>query len=90
MDFQHIVFKLKEYWAAQNCVIQEPYDGEVGAGTMAPETFLRVLGSDPYRVAYVQPSRRPADALAWPSPLRQSPRCDHRPVRRASLNGLLP
>ena len=58
MDFQHIVFKLKEYWAAQNCVIQEPYDGEVGAGTMAPETFLRVLGPDPYRVAYVQPKTK--------------------------------
>src|SRR5579859_7381574 len=70
MDFQHIVLKLKEYWAAQNCVIQEPYDGEVGAGTMAPETFLRVLGPDPYRVAYVQPSRRPADGRYGENPNR--------------------
>src|SRR4030081_1259003 len=70
MDFQHIIFKLKEYWAAQNCVIQEPYDGEVGAGTMAPETFLRVLGPDPYRVAYVQPSRRPADGRYGENPNR--------------------
>ena len=70
MDFQHIIFKLKEYWAAQDCVIQEPYDGEVGAGTMAPETFLRVLGPDPYRVAYVQPSRRPADGRYGENPNR--------------------
>src|SRR6266702_3090818 len=69
-SFQQIIFKLKSYWAAQNCVIQEPYDGEVGAGTMAPETFLRVLGPDPYRVAYVQPSRRPADGRYGDNPNR--------------------
>ena len=69
-SFQEIIFKLKRYWAAQNCVIQEPYDGEVGAGTMAPETFLRVLGPDPYRVAYVQPSRRPADGRYGENPNR--------------------
>ncbi len=69
-SFQQIIFKLKSYWAAQNCVIQEPYDGEVGAGTMAPETFLRVLGPDPYRVAYVQHSRRPADGRYGENPNR--------------------
>src|SRR5260221_6361552 len=69
-SFQQIIFKLKGYWAAQNCVIQEPYDGEVGAGTMAPETFLRVLGPDPYRVAYVQPSGRPADGRYGENPNR--------------------
>jgi glycyl-tRNA synthetase alpha chain len=69
-SFQQIIFKLKTYWANQNCVIQEPYDGEVGAGTMAPETFLRVLGPDPYRVAYVQPSRRPADGRYGENPNR--------------------
>src|SRR5436190_8457733 len=69
-SFQQIIFKLKSYWAAQNCVIQEPYDGEVGAGTMCPETFLRVLGPDPYRVAYVQPSRRPADGRYGDNPNR--------------------
>src|SRR6266702_5718506 len=68
--FQEIIFKLKRYWAGQNCVIQEPYDGEVGAGTMAPETFLRVLGPEPYRVAYVQPSRRPADGRYGENPNR--------------------
>src|SRR6266700_1491336 len=69
-SFQQIIFKLKSYWAAQNCVIQEPYDVEVGAGTMAPETFLRVLGPKPYRVAYVQPSRRPADGRYGENPNR--------------------
>src|SRR6266480_2564010 len=69
-SFQQIIFKLKSYWASQGCVIQEPYDGEVGAGTMAPETFLRVLGPEPYRVAYVQPSRRPADGRYGENPNR--------------------
>src|SRR3989442_8327789 len=63
-------FKRKRYWAEQGYVIQEPYDGEVGAGTMAPETFLRVLGPNPYRVAYVQPSRRPADGRYGENPNR--------------------
>src|SRR5947209_3627408 len=69
-SFQEIIFKLKQYWAERGCVIQEPYDVEVGAGTMVPETFLRVLGPDPYRVAYVQPSRRPADGRYGDNPNR--------------------
>jgi glycyl-tRNA synthetase alpha subunit len=51
-----MVFALKRYWAERGCIIQEPYDVEVGAGTMCPETFLRVLGPKPYRVAYVIPA----------------------------------
>lgn len=71
MDFyQQTIFKLKQYWAERGAVIQEPYDVEVGAGTMAPETFLRVLGPKPYRVAYVQPSRRPADGRYGENPNR--------------------
>jgi glycyl-tRNA synthetase alpha chain len=71
MDFyQDIVLKLKRYWADRGCIIQEPYDVEVGAGTMAPETFLRVLGPKPYKVAYVQPSRRPADGRYGENPNR--------------------
>ena len=58
--FQEMIFRLKHYWSDRGCIITEPYDMELGAGTMSPETFLRVLGPDPYRVAYVQPSRRPA------------------------------
>jgi glycyl-tRNA synthetase alpha chain len=69
-SFQDIIFKLKQYWAERGCIIQEPYDVEVGAGTMVAETFLRVLGADPYRVAYVQPSRRPADGRYGDNPNR--------------------
>ena len=69
-SFQEIIFKLKRYWAERGCIIQEPYDVEVGAGTMCPETFLRVLGPRPYRVAYVQPSRRPADGRYGENPNR--------------------
>jgi glycyl-tRNA synthetase alpha chain len=69
-SFQETLFKLKNYWARRGCVIQEPYDVEVGAGTMCPETFLRVLGPKPYRVAYVQPSRRPADGRYGENPNR--------------------
>ena len=69
-SFQDIIFRLKQYWAERGCVIQEPLDVEVGAGTMSPETFLRVLGPKPHRVAYVQPSRRPADGRYGENPNR--------------------
>jgi glycyl-tRNA synthetase alpha chain len=59
-----------EFWGREGCVLQQPYDSEVGAGTMAPETFLRVLGPTPHRVAYVQPSRRPADGRYGENPNR--------------------
>ncbi len=68
--YQDTVFKLKQYWATRGAIIQEPYDIEVGAGTMCPETFLRVLGPKPYRTAYVQPSRRPADGRYGENPNR--------------------
>ncbi|HEY6939779.1 MAG TPA: glycine--tRNA ligase subunit alpha, partial [Terriglobales bacterium] len=53
--FQELILRLQNFWAERGCVLQQPYDLEVGAGTMAPETFLRVLGPKPYKVAYVQP-----------------------------------
>ena len=62
--------RLSEFWAKQGCVLALPYDLEVGAGTMTPETFLRVLGPDPWRVAYLQPSRRPADGRYGENPNR--------------------
>ena len=62
--------RLQTFWAGRGCVLQQPYDVEVGAGTMAPETFLRVLGPQPYKVAYVQPSRRPADGRYGENPNR--------------------
>jgi glycyl-tRNA synthetase alpha chain len=69
-SFQNLILQLQEYWGKRGCVIQQPYDEEVGAGTMHPETFLRVLGPRPYRVAYVQPSRRPADGRYGENPNR--------------------
>ncbi|HVQ31038.1 MAG TPA: glycine--tRNA ligase subunit alpha, partial [Vicinamibacteria bacterium] len=61
MTLQEIVFALQRYWSDRGCLIHQPWDAEVGAGTMHPETFFRVLGPKPWRVGYVQPSRRPAD-----------------------------
>lgn len=69
-SFQDMIFELQKYWSKRGCVIQQPYDVEVGAGTMHPETFFRVLGPNPYRVAYVQPSRRPADGRYGENPNR--------------------
>ena len=68
--FQELILQLQSFWAQRGCVLQQPHDLEVGAGTMAPETFLRVLGPQPYRVAYVQPSRRPADGRYGENPNR--------------------
>lgn len=70
ISFQELVFALSRFWARQGCVIQQPYDLEVGAGTMHPETFFRVLGPEPYHVAYVQPSRRPTDGRYGENPNR--------------------
>ncbi len=70
LTFQELVLRLQSFWADKGCVLQQPYDVEVGAGTMAPETFLRVLGPKPYRVGYVQPSRRPADGRYGENPNR--------------------
>jgi glycyl-tRNA synthetase alpha chain len=70
LTFQELILRLQKFWADRGCVLQQPYDVEVGAGTMAPETFLRVLGPKPYKVAYVQPSRRPADGRYGENPNR--------------------
>jgi len=70
LTFQELILRLQTFWAERGCVLQQPYDLEVGAGTMAPETFLRVLGPQPYKVAYVQPSRRPADGRYGENPNR--------------------
>src|ERR1051325_3596300 len=70
MTFQELIFALQEFWAGHGCIIQQPYDLEVGAGTMHPETFFRVLGPQSARIAYVQPSRRPADGRYGENPNR--------------------
>jgi len=68
--FQGLILALQEYWAAQGCVLLQPYDMEVGAGTFHPATFLRAIGPEPWRAAYVQPSRRPTDGRYGENPNR--------------------
>lgn len=70
MYFQDLMLKLLDYWGKKGCIISEPYDVEVGAGTMNPNTFLRSLGPEPWKVVYVEPSRRPADARYGENPNR--------------------
>ena len=70
LSLQAMIFALENYWSDQGCIVQQPYDVEMGAGTMHPETFFRVLGPNPYRVVYVQPSRRPADGRYGENPNR--------------------
>jgi glycyl-tRNA synthetase alpha chain len=70
MYFQDIIMELNKFWAEQGCVIQQPYDMEVGAGTFHPATLLRSLGPEPWKAAYVQPSRRPTDGRYGKNPNR--------------------
>ena len=70
MTFQELIMALEAFWAGQGCVIQQPYDLEVGAGTFNPATFLRSLGPEPWNVAYVEPSRRPTDGRYGENPNR--------------------
>ncbi len=70
LAFQAIILALEQYWAGQGCIIEQPYDLEVGAGTMHPATFLRALGPEPWKVAFVQPSRRPVDGRYGENPNR--------------------
>lgn len=69
-DFQSVILKLQEFWGRQGCVILQPYDAEVGAGTFHPATTLKALGPKPWKAAYVQPSRRPADGRYGENPNR--------------------
>ncbi len=68
--FQDIILKLSDYWAKYGCVVWQPYDIETGAGTFNPATFLKALGPEPWRVAYVEPSRRPTDGRYGENPNR--------------------
>ncbi len=69
-SFQALILRLQHYWAEQGCVILQPYDVEIGAGTFHPATALRALGPEPWRAAYVQPSRRPTDGRYGENPNR--------------------
>ncbi len=70
MTFQDLILSLQNYWAQQGCIIQQPYDIEKGAGTFNPATFLRALGPEPWKAAYVEPSRRPTDGRYGENPNR--------------------
>ncbi len=70
MTFQELIFRLQQFWADWGCIIQQPYDMEVGAGTFHPATFLRAIGPEPWNAAYVQPSRRPTDGRYGDNPNR--------------------
>jgi glycyl-tRNA synthetase alpha chain len=70
MHFQNLILTLQNFWANKGCVLHQPYDVEVGAGTFHPATFLRVIGPEPWRTAYVQPSRRPTDGRYGENPNR--------------------
>lgn len=69
-SFQALILQLQQYWAEQGCVLQQPYDMEMGAGTFHPATFLRAIGPEPWSAAYVQPSRRPTDGRFGENPNR--------------------
>ena len=70
MNFQDMILTLQNYWSKQGCIMMQPYDVEKGAGTMNPNTFLRSLGPEPWKVCYVEPSRRPADGRYGENPNR--------------------
>ena len=70
LNFQQLVLGLQDFWSKQGAVVQQPYDVEVGAGTMHPDTFFRVLGPEPWRAAYCSPSRRPVDGRYGQNPFR--------------------
>ena len=70
MNFQDVIMSLEKFWAQKGCVVAQPYDIEVGAGTFHPATLLRALGPEPWSVAYVQPSRRPTDGRYGENPNR--------------------
>jgi len=70
VTIQELIFALSRFWAEKDCILEQPYDMEVGAGTFHPTTFLRVLGPEPWNVAFVQPSRRPTDGRYGQNPNR--------------------
>jgi glycyl-tRNA synthetase alpha chain len=88
MTFQDIILTLQKFWAAQKCILQQPYDVEKGAGTMNPATFLRALGPEPWNVAYVEPSRRPADGRYGDNPNRLFQHHQYQVIMKPSPNNI--
>jgi glycyl-tRNA synthetase alpha chain len=85
MTFQQLILSLERYWAEKGCIIQQPYDIEVGAGTFNPATLLRVLGPEPWNVAYVEPSRRPTDGRYGDNPNRLQHYYQYQVIMKPSL-----
>lgn len=90
MNFQELILALNKFWAEQNCIIQQPYDIEKGAGTMNPATFLRALGPEPWRVAYVEPSRRPTDGRYGENPNRLQHYFQYQVILKPSPDEVIP
>ncbi len=89
LTFQDLLLKLQQYWGRLGCLIVQPYDMEVGAGTMAPATALRCLGPDPWNVAYVQPSRRPADGRYGRNPMRMQHYYQYQVIMKPSPDNIV-
>jgi glycyl-tRNA synthetase alpha chain len=90
VTFQEVIFALEQFWAHRGCIIEQPYDVEVGAGTMCPATFLRVLGPEPWRVAYVQPSRRADDGRYGENPYRMYRHFQYQVILKPSPDDIQP
>lgn len=90
MNFQELILTLNSFWAGQKCIIQQPYDIEKGAGTMNPATFLRALGPEPWRVAYVEPSRRPTDGRYGENPNRLQHYFQYQVILKPSPDDVIP
>src|SRR6266446_3606903 len=89
LSFQQVIGKLQDYWGAQGCALLQPYDMEVGAGTSHTATFLRALGPEPWRAAYVQPSRRPKDGRYGENPNRMQHYYQYQVVLKPSPSDVL-
>ncbi len=90
MTFQEIILALEKFWADYGCVIQQPYDVEVGAGTFNPATFLRCLGPEPWQVAYVEPVRRPTDGRYAENPFRLGAYYQYQVILKPAPENVLP
>jgi glycyl-tRNA synthetase alpha chain len=89
VTFQELIQRLNDYWSRQGCAILQPYDTEVGAGTMHPATTLKCLGPDPWNVAFVQPSRRPADGRYTLNPMRSQRYYQYQVVMKPSPDDIV-
>jgi glycyl-tRNA synthetase alpha chain len=89
MTFQNLLLTLTQFWADRGCLILQPYDVEVGAGTNAPMTTLRALGPEPWNVAYVQPSRRPADGRYALNPMRMQRYYQYQVIMKPSPDNIV-